>query len=346
MDYYTEKEWKGAIASLGRLVDIRNFPQIAADILLGKRPVRLGFGIKKSPKALNPEIIGGLYLWTKGPVEILIDHPGMFEVLKTYNKLNSVIGLQLTVTGFGGTMLEPGISIPQRVADGLRRVLETDLIDPESILLRYDPLMKISSPDGKILRNDSVKAFEYVVSKFASLGIKEVSTKFLLFGEKAGQKYFQVYERLKQAGLIPFKPDNQLKIFEKYRDIAKEHGMRLQTCCVRAEQDIQEWKYDGACLSASRLDKVGKRRFGEHWNRISFLKRNARPGCLCNLYWDLSISKGCIRCGSQEAACLYCSASVKNYGAKIKNQLKKEIKEYLSGKKNKDYFHLMDSQAD
>ncbi len=55
---YTELEWNGAIASMGRLVDIRNFPDVAADVLLGKREAFLGRGYKGEIKALNPEIIG------------------------------------------------------------------------------------------------------------------------------------------------------------------------------------------------------------------------------------------------------------------------------------------------
>ena len=116
---YTEKEWNGAIASMGRLVDIRNFPDVAADVLLGKRLAFLGRGYQGKPKVLNPEIIGALTFWTKGPVELLIEHPGLREVLELYNSNHAVIGLQLSVTGFGGTLLEPGIQSPEEVAAGL-----------------------------------------------------------------------------------------------------------------------------------------------------------------------------------------------------------------------------------
>ena len=47
---YTKEEWNGAIASMGRLVDIRNFPDVAADVLLGKRLAFLGRGYKGEKK--------------------------------------------------------------------------------------------------------------------------------------------------------------------------------------------------------------------------------------------------------------------------------------------------------
>ena len=90
---YTEMEWGGAIASMGRLVDIRNFPDVAADVLPGKRVAFLGRGFQGNPKALNPEIIGALAFWTKGPVELLIEHPGLREVLEIYNQSQAVVGL-------------------------------------------------------------------------------------------------------------------------------------------------------------------------------------------------------------------------------------------------------------
>jgi len=84
MDYYTHDEWQNAIASLGRLVDIRNCPDAAADILLGRTPAYLGFGSERrglpKGKAIDPKVPGALVLWTKGPVRILKDHPGMRKV--------------------------------------------------------------------------------------------------------------------------------------------------------------------------------------------------------------------------------------------------------------------------
>ena len=99
LETYTKKEWDRAIASMGRLVDIRNFPDVAADVLLGKRLAFLGLGNKGEKKALDPSIIGAVAFWTKGPVEILIEHPGLREVLELYKHNKAVVGLQFKCYG-------------------------------------------------------------------------------------------------------------------------------------------------------------------------------------------------------------------------------------------------------
>ena len=338
-DTYSEKEWNGAIASLGRLVDIRNFPDAAADFLMGRIPVFLGRGIRLQTKALDPKTIGALVFWTKGPVDLLIEHGGLREVLETYNRNHAVIGLELSVTGLGGTFLEPGIQSPAEVAAGLEKVLETGMIDPEAIVLRYDPLLKVRAPDGRILRNDTVQVFESVISLFSSLGVKTVETKFLLLNEGKDKKYHHVWDRMQEAGIHPFPLDDFTTTFKQLSGVASNLGMNLFSCCIK--HYISDWTGDSGCLSAHRLTGIGKRRFGEEWNRISFKPRPSRPGCDCTYYYDLSNVKGHKKCGSQEAACLYCTASCERYGVTIKEKTKQELAAFCNGEREEFYRLLL-----
>ena len=54
-EYYTEKEWEARIASFGRVVDIRNFKDLAADILLGEREALLQRNNKPKKKCIAPK---------------------------------------------------------------------------------------------------------------------------------------------------------------------------------------------------------------------------------------------------------------------------------------------------
>lgn len=241
---YSEKEWNGAIASLGRLVDIRNFPDVAADVLMGRTPAFLGRGTRLTIKALDPEIVGALVFWTKGPVELLVEHAGLREALETYDRNHAVIGLELSVTGLGGTFLEPGIQTPEEVASGLRRVLASGLIDPEAVVLRYDPLLKVRAPDGRILRNDTAQAFESVVSLFSPLGVRSVETKSLLLSEGKDQKYHHVWKRMAEYGIHPFTPDDFAATFARLSGVASNFGMNLSPAALSnssaAGQAIQD----------------------------------------------------------------------------------------------------------
>jgi hypothetical protein len=341
---YSESEWNGAIASFGRLVDIRNFPDVAANALMGRIPVFLGRGVRIKTKALDPKTIGAVVFWTKGPVDLLINHPGLKEVLEEYNRNRAVVGLELSVTGLGGTLLEPGIQSPKEIAAGLGKVLDTGLVDPEAVVLRYDPLLKVRTPDGRILRNDTGRAFKSVVSLFSPMGVKQVETKELLLGEGENEKYHHVWQRMKGLGIHPLPLDDFETTFVGLSEVASSYGMSLFTCCMRAS--LKNWAGDSGCLSAKRLTSVGKRRFGEDWSRLSFKHRPSRPGCDCTHYWDLSNVKGHKKCGSQEAACVYCTASCKEFGTAIKVKIERESKAFCGGKRDDYYRHLLSTTED
>jgi len=253
------------------------------------------------------------------------------------------VGLQLTVTGCGGTMIEPGIPTPQEVGDELGQLFATGLVDPAAVLLRYDPLLRVKAPDGKVLRNDTARAFRHVASLFSKLGVSAATTKFLLRSHPRDKRYRHVYERMVENGLAPLPPGDIHEVFQELTQVAPEYGIALQTCCVREEQKTASWGHDGGCLCGPRLTEVGKRRFGSSWNRISPMNRPSRPGCLCSLYWDLSVNRGLKRCGGGSAGCIYCTSSAKKFGPRLLQTLQEEREWYLSGKRLKAYEHLMEA---
>jgi hypothetical protein len=297
--------------------------------------------IYKGAKALDPEIIGALAFWTKGPVEILIEHPGLREVLELYKKNETVVGIQLSVTGFGGTLLEPGIQSPEDVAAGLEKVLDTGLILPEAVQLRYDPLMVVKAPDGRILRNDTAQAFEKVVSLFAPLGVKTFETKSLLIGKESDDKYHHVWKRMQEAGVTALDIDAVAEVFGDLSEVAVKYGIHLFSCCVKEEQHLPGWTQDSGCLSASRYTQVGKKVFGESWDRLSSFGRSSRLSCQCSNYIDLSNIKAHKKCGSQDAGCIYCTACSKVFGKSIRNMLTKEIEALKNGDREDFYQHLL-----
>jgi len=318
MERYTAEEWKGRIASLGRRVDVRNFPDVAADILKGNIPAFLGLGCTLPRKCLNPKHIGGLVIWTKGPVDILIKNEKLFAALKIYQEYQAVIGLQLSVTGFGGQYVEPGIPKPEDIAAQLKEVFKTGLIDPQAVTLRYDPVMKLRTGDGKYLRNDTESAINKVFGLFANLGINRVESKPLLAAELTGEKYHHVWQRLQDAGLTPisFTEDEIREIYKNMSLLALKYGFKLMTCCIAATSKIAGWNLDQGCLDSEQLSLVGKKLYGESWARLTSAKRASRTGCKCSAYWDLSTVEGLKKCG-KTAACLYCTACAKSFGKEI-----------------------------
>jgi hypothetical protein len=227
------------------------------------------------------------------------------------------------------------------VASGLEKVLSTGLIDPEAIQLRYDPLIRVRAPDDRILRNDTVQAFEKVVSLFAGLGVRTVQTKVLLIGKESNDQYHHVWKRMRGLGVTPLTANSISGIFNQLSEVAVKYGMQPFTCCVKEEQNLPGWTQDSGCLSVPRYTQIGKKLFGESWNRLSSLSRPSRLGCLCSNYIDLSNIKGHKKCGSQDAACIYCTACSKAFGKSIRNTLTTEIKAFKNGKRDDFYRHLL-----
>jgi hypothetical protein len=123
--------------------------------------------------------------------------------------------------------------------------------------------------------------------------------------------------------------------------VAEKYDMWLFSCCVREEQNLPGWKQDSGCLSANRYTQVGKKLFGDTWDRLSTNGRPSRLGCQCSRYFDLSNVKGHKKCGSQDAACIYCTACSKVFGKTIKHELAKEIESFKNGKREDYYQHLL-----
>ena len=44
---------------------------------------------------MSPLKIGSVVFWTKGPVDNLVDHPGLLQVLETYSKYQAVVEIRL-----------------------------------------------------------------------------------------------------------------------------------------------------------------------------------------------------------------------------------------------------------
>lgn len=317
--YYTASEWQSRIAGFGRLVDIRNFPDIAGKVLLGEHETYLGRGVHLPKKNLDPEMIPAVVFWTKGPVETLVKNKHLLRTLKVYRANKAVVGIQLSVTGLGGTLLEPGIPSVDESVSGLDKLLQTGLIDPEAITLRYDPIIKARCPENQLISNASHSLFEKVIIPFAKLGVRRVQTKFLLFSQIEGGKYHHVYKKMQQLGITPLSisDSEKFEILSRFKELSNYRGLECSTCCIAQEQQLPSWSGDNACLSADHLTRVGKRLFGNQWNRITQEKRSSRKGCLCTAYWDLSYVKGHKKCGSQSPACLYCSASSHTFGKSI-----------------------------
>ncbi len=298
------------IISVSRTKDIvRVSPQKFAEILQGEAPARFGLG--KKLHLLSLGYPGALVIWTKDPKNML-SYPPLREVLDRYvGDFGGLILLNLTVTGLGGTALEPGIASSEEVYDATAALIDKKLVRPEAIILRYDPLIQISTRSGS-LGNITLEAFDRILDMFCPMGIERVKTSLV------DARYAHVPKRFDKVGFTLDLPS--LKVIDNfYEEIKKRcrlYGAQLDICCSPKSLVTGETRgcIDGHLINRL-LDKAGT-----SW-RVTTTPHNdigrQRPTCKCTYSRDIGYSDGFQTCFKHHGACIYCYSQRNMKGAAI-----------------------------
>jgi DNA repair photolyase len=134
-----------------------------------------------------PQETHTLVIWTKNP-QNLLDHDALRNACSQYP-----LYVHFTITGMGGTQLEPNVPRWQQMT-GLLGPLVDYLGMPERVRIRLDPSFSISWVD----------AYKKVVSRL----------------------------RKHEITNAPVSPAQWKEEFDWLKDKAAEHSMRLHGCCV------------------------------------------------------------------------------------------------------------------
>lgn len=224
-----------------------------------------------------PPRVHTVVVWTKFPEAVLV---GLRPALAAYEH----VYVHLTVTGLGGTFLEPRVPPPQKVLAQIPALLDF-LGDPRRLRIRPDPLVRFKR-GGEVIAN--VGAVAEIIARAASLGVKSFSTSFV-------ELYPKVRRRLAAAnlGAVPFLPAEKERIIAELSLVAEKYGAALYTCCVPGLPTSR-------CIDGELLSALHPRR-----ERCCTDKaRGQRPLCGCTHAVDLGwYSMTC------PAGCLYCYAS-------------------------------------
>jgi dihydroneopterin aldolase len=171
---------------------------------------------------IGAENIHSLVVWTKNPQNMLV-HPGLRKILKELNH----IYVLLTVTGLGGTALEPQAPTRDWVFERLPRIIDF-VKSPRRVAIRYDPLIDVINQEKTRISNIDVGLFEDVLNRAHTLGIERVIVSYVTV-------YGKVKKRLEQNGfkivehpieeMVDFIRDEMIPRVEKL-------GMELLTCVL------------------------------------------------------------------------------------------------------------------
>ena len=169
-------------------------------------------------KEYPPEKVHTVVMWTKNPVNMV--KPGRLRnVLSTYRQLY----IHLTITGLGGSILEPGIPKWKKVVDMIPGIL--DLAgDPERISWRFDPIVRAET-DGRKISNFDL--FPVIAEKVKRCGISTCRTSWV-------EPYRKVIRRMDKKGirLIAHSREERLNQAKQLERLAGKTGIRISYCSM------------------------------------------------------------------------------------------------------------------
>ncbi|MBN1459877.1 MAG: DUF1848 family protein [Armatimonadetes bacterium] len=168
---------------------------------------------------LGPDRIHTVVLWTKDPRNVLA-HARLNQALRAAGQ----VFVHWTITGLGGTFLEPHVP---KVSEQL--TLLDDVVgfagSAERIHWRFDPLVT-ATHDGEMITNVELDLFRTIAEPMARAGVPAVHTSFVTL-------YRKVERRLQQAGIEfeHYHSDARSEFLSAVEAVAGGLKMRLMTCC-------------------------------------------------------------------------------------------------------------------
>lgn len=227
-------------------------------------------------KEYPPEKVHTIVIWTKNPANMIA--PGLLnKCLAAYRQLY----VHLTITGLGGSILEPHIPEWQSVAGMIPEILA--LVEcPERISWRFDPIVSAEACGTTISNFD---LFPLLAARIQHYKITSCRTSWV-------EPYKKVLRRLEKKGLRIniSSPEERAAQAGKLKEIAAAHGMNIHFCSIDGLPSSQ--CIDGSLLGKHHPDKA----------ECSVKKaRGQRKLCGCTEsrdigWYSLKCRNGCLYC--------------------------------------------------
>lgn len=230
---------------------------------------------------LPPEKVHTLVIWTKNPRNLLT-HQELSTTIRQYDQIH----LHLTVTGMGGSYLEPAVPKTERVLAMLPALI--DLVrTPRLIRFRFDPIVRLKLPDGRDYCN--LGHFKNLAPRLSKLNIRDVSISWM-------SGYRKVLNRLKRAKImaVETKAARRREEAELILSVANKQNLRIHWCSM---DDFPRSR----CIDGELYNELHPKGYNCSVKRA----KGQRRACGCTESLDIGWYYPC------EHGCLYCYANPK-----------------------------------
>ena len=235
---------------------------------------------------LTPDTVHTVVLWSKDFSNLLRNSRGLRDLLASYDQLY----LHFTVTGLGGTRVEPGV-LPYRQALAQLPDLASIAGDPLRVSVRFDPIL-FWEEDGKTRSN--LPLFYEVADAAAAQGIMDVRMSFAQWYGKAARRAAARHFPFS----IPEDAEQRSRALE-LAAIAAARGLALHACSQPLLAGVPGIR-PSACIDGALLELLHPR----HEPASRRKDRGQRADCLCTESKD--IGSYAQSCGH---SCVYCYAN-------------------------------------
>jgi hypothetical protein len=276
-----------AVISASRRTDlVASFPGWLAAALKEKSALVFGPRGHVHRVDLDPRSVHTIVLWSKDFGNLIRNEARLRELLSAYDQLY----FHFTITGLGGTAVEPGTPGPGEALSQLP-ALAAIARRPERISLRFDPIL-FWREGGAVSSN--LPLFGKIARTAAACGVRDIRMSF-------AQWYPKARERASARSLDFVDPSDEEKK-ARAAELAAEAGKRglnLFACCQPFLAGVEGIR-PSACIDGRLLE-------GLHPSRepVSHKKdAGQRAGCLCTESLDIgSYTQTCPH------GCVYCYAN-------------------------------------
>ena len=236
--------------------------------------------------SLKPRDVHTLVLWSKNFSRLIGNQFKLRELVAKYDQ----IYIHFTVTGLGGTAIEPGVP-PLRETLGQLSALNEITGSPLRISIRFDPVLFWT--EAGILRSN-LDLFKKILPAAGRFGIRDIRFSF-------AQWYGKAVRRARKRGFEFIDPSLEKKRNEasKMAALAASHGLLLYSCS-QSYLDGVPGIIPSRCINGEKLQSLHPA--GEP--ALEEKDPGQRGECGCTRSTDIgSYTQSC------PSSCVYCYAN-------------------------------------
>ncbi len=236
----------------------------------------------------EPRRILGVHLWTHSPKRVS-RNPLLVRLLQDLLERGIPVTLQVTVTGLGGTVVEPGIETTKEAMQHLGLLIRDGLLRSDRICLRIDPIQSWAGEAGTVTNAGKIAP---LLEQAKEMQIRRVRVSLIAYHRYRGKILPRAQKRGLELNELPL-PD----IGEALRDGIRK-GMDIRSCVSAL---FSEGVPSGPCFDFPWVTGLP---LLDPYRPVA-----PREGCLCFVpesvrLWKIpkrsSCSGGCLACYAQD----------------------------------------------